>query len=88
MIRLLPLALLAMTLEGCPSKQDIASASAMPGYIVTAQAVLNRNAVQPFTATEKAAVKKADDTAYALAVKLDGDQASRAGVLHRMLQGI
>lgn len=88
MKRLLPLAILALALEGCPSKQDIATASAVPGYNILAQAVLDRNASHPFTVAQKAVAKEADNRAFVLAVKLNGDQLQRAIDLHGLVQGL
>lgn len=88
MIRLLPLAILALTLEGCPSRTDIATASAVPGYNILAQAVLDRNASHPFTASEKVVAKDADNRAFELAVKLNAAQLQRAIDLHGLVQGL
>lgn len=88
MIRLLPLAILALTLEGCPSRTDIATASAVPGYNILAQAVLDRNASHPFTEAQMAVAKDADNRAFVLAVKLNGEQLQRAIDLHGQVQGL
>jgi hypothetical protein len=87
-IRLLPLALLALTLEGCPSKQDIASASALPAYNIAAQAILDRNTAHPFTADEKVAVKAADQKLYDAAIILDAGEKQKAQDRHLAIQGL
>lgn len=88
MKRLFPLALLALTLEGCPSREDVATASAVPGYNLLAQAVLARNTQRPFTEVEKAAAKKADDAAFTLTIRLNGEQLQHAVDLHNSIQAL
>jgi len=86
MIRLFPLALLALALEGCPSKQDIASASALPAYQLAAQAIINQNAAKPFTDAEKPAIKAADQKAFDAVVAINAEQMRLAAEKHRLIQ--
>lgn len=88
MKRLTVLALIALTLEGCPSRTDIASASAIPAYQGGAQALLDRNARKPFTEAEKAAIKAADAEAFAAVVRVNDAQMTKAAELHARVQGL
>ena len=75
-------------LTACPSKQDVASASAIPAYLVAGEAVLKRNATNPLSPEALVALKAADERAYAAASFANDAQVRRAEALHRAIQGL
>jgi len=66
--------------------QDIATASALPAYIVAGEAALARQ--KPYTEAELTALKAADMQAYSTVTVLNADQMRRADEVHRRIQGL
>jgi len=83
-----PLALLPLflALTACPDRATIASASVLPAYQVAAQAVLARNAAHPYTEAQKAAIRAADDAAFAKVVAINGAEMRKAEALHWLIR--
>lgn len=79
---------LFLTLTACPSKQDVASASAIPAYLVAGEAVLKRNATNPLSPEALVALKAADERAYAAASFANDGQVKRAAEVHALVQGL